>query len=191
MLVSRPSNDEEVGSWRFVFSGRIRASSAVSMLRCRWGGSGYPAAPNVRCDGCDCPEWSSFPVVRVRPGVGVGAVAALVLLGLGVLAEWPTTDAGYRRTATTSAQQTLSAAGTAVLLANSADDLPGPYLTVGMTTARTDITAAGSALLDTDVPSDTARGIRDQLAPLITATATTVGDLMTANRHRRRSRWGS
>jgi hypothetical protein len=120
--------------------------------------------------------------MRIRPAVAVAAVAVTVLLGLGVLVEWPVSEEGYRQDAAAAAEQAVSAAGTALLLGQACldGDTIAPYLSVGMDTAAADAATTVSGLLGEQLPGDRAAVIRDQLVPLLTGAASTISSLTAA-----------
>lgn len=120
--------------------------------------------------------------MSVRSAVWTGSIATALLVGVGLLTQWPPSAENYRQDAITAAQQTLDATGTAILLGT--NDLDGnllpPYLAEGLSTAQEEAATALEVLLEAEIPGPAAQAIRDQLQPTLTDASVTIGTLAAA-----------
>jgi hypothetical protein len=116
-------------------------------------------------------------------GAWCAVVVGLVLLvALAVPAMWPVDATAYRGTAVMAAQDSLSAVRTTALVADARlkGQIFAGYTSVMVDDARTATATAQGELAGSEVPDATSARLRDDLAPLLSASAAAVGDAGTA-----------
>ncbi|MEV0680225.1 hypothetical protein AB0I60_27290 [Actinosynnema sp. NPDC050436] len=111
-------------------------------------------------------------------GRWVAGIACLALLAPVVAGLFPTSVDGYRDAVVTAARDAASATSTAAALVAS-PTLP-TYTDVVLADAREAVGTALAEVAELDVPDGTARGLRDEVLPLLTQAVAAVGDATAA-----------
>jgi hypothetical protein len=117
--------------------------------------------------------------MRWRGGV---AAAGAALVAVMVWASWPVSPAGYRQVLSGAAQDALSAAGTAMLVAqaNGAGDLVGPYTATALDENREAVATATQSVLAQAVPDEASAQLRAELIPLLIAASDSIAAVQSA-----------
>ncbi|GAB2813420.1 hypothetical protein [Lentzea nigeriaca] len=109
--------------------------------------------------------------------ISVGAVLlALVLTGV-----WPETPGQFRSTVETSVQDALSSVGTAHTTGQTAlrGNAFGPYESTVLEDARRSVATAITDIVESEVPDQDSRRLRDEVLPLLQESARLISDLGT------------
>jgi hypothetical protein len=109
--------------------------------------------------------------------ISLGAVLlALVLTGV-----WPETPGQFRSTVESSVQDALSSVGTARTTGQTAlqGNTFGPYESTVLNNARKSVATAITDVVESEVPDQDSRRLRDEVLPLLQESARLIGDLGT------------
>ncbi|GGU77140.1 hypothetical protein [Lentzea flava] len=109
--------------------------------------------------------------------ISLGAVLlALVLLGV-----WPTTSGQFRSTVESSVQDAVSSVGTARTTGQTAlrGNTFGAYESTVLDDTRKSVATAITDVVESEVPDQDSRRLRDEVLPLLQESARLIGDLGT------------